>query len=294
MLDLALERLLAAEPRRRAQVLNHIEDILTPREYLALGEALRDPELIDLYGRRTVTKIMAGQQPESFERRRIAPHVLYFGDPAHDRTRKTLLVGFAGRLGRLMIPNVGFLQCLPAEHFDMVVINDPEQLHFRRGSQGYADSFMGLVAAIERDFPAATYGRVVSIGASMGGLPAVWYGLMAPARRSICVGGRAAWDVTRLIEGQAPPHAYDPICACCEKTHAEVVFVYAQDHSIDRVQAGHFAGLLGAQTLPIPAVRSHSPLAHLWQTGSLPHFLNQLTRARSFQPRWVIKKFPEI
>lgn len=290
MLELALERLVAAEPRRRPMVFNHIEDILTPQEYVALRQHLTDPELAALYAKRSVTRALAGQVPQAYRRNRIAPDVLHFSDPDHPSSAKTLLIGFAGRLGRLMIPNVGFIQCLPANDFDILILADPGTRHFRSGLTGYGDSFRGLVEAVARDFPRERYRRTVAIGASMGGLPSVWYGLMAGANRTICIGGRAAWDVTRMLEGDGPAHAYDPICACIAEPHPEIVFVYAQDHAIDRIQAGHFARILGAQTLPIPGVRNHSPLGHLWETGSLKPFLTRITQARSFRPRWMVQK----
>lgn len=290
MLDLALKRLTTAEPRRRGMVFNQIEDILTPAEYVELGRRLDDPELVAAYAKRSAVTCMAGQEPRSFQRRRVAADVLLFSDPAVPRAEKTLLVGFAGRLGRLMIPNVGFVQCLSPASFDILILSDPAKRHFRGGLPGYGDDFLGLITAVQRDFPPGDYRRTVAIGASMGGLPAVWYGLMTGANRTICIGGRAAWDVTRMLEGDGPVHAYDPICACCTPHHPEIVFVYAHDHQVDRIQAGHFARILGGQTLPIPGVRDHSTLGHLWVTGSLPAFLSQITQARSFRPRWVVQK----
>ena len=60
MLDAAVARLTAAEPRRRPRLMNHLDDLLTPREYVALGEQLTDPELAALYARRSVTLAMTG------------------------------------------------------------------------------------------------------------------------------------------------------------------------------------------------------------------------------------------
>ena len=289
MLDAAVARLTAAEPRRRPRLMNHLDDLLTPREYVALGEQLTDPELAALYARRSVTLAMTGQEPRSFERRQVAPNVQLFSDPAHAAGSKTLLIGFAGRFGRLMIPNVGFVQCLPAESFDVLLMADPRARHFRDGLPGYGTSFRSLVDAIEADFPARDYRRRVAIGASMGGLPAVWCGLMAGTNRTIAIGARVPWDVHRMLEGEGPRHAYDPVCACCSGRHREIAFVFAEDHAIDRIQAGHFARLLGAQTLAIPGVKNHSPLAHLWETGSLSPFLVSITQARTFTPRWIVK-----
>ena len=290
MLDRALEHLATVEPRQRGRLFNQIEDILTPREYAALGERLSDPELAAFYRWRSVALAMAGQEPQSFERRQITPNVLLFSDPAHAARDKTLLVGFAGRLGRLMIPNVGFVQCLPAERFDIVILSDPLNRHFREGVPGCGTSFRTLVDAVGRHFPRENYRRHVAIGTSMGGLPAVWYGLMAGADRTIGIGARAAWDVTRLLDGQGPRHAYDPVCACCSGRHREIVFVHARDHETDRIQAGHFARILNAQVLAIPGVDNHSPLAQLWESGSLSPFLVNLIEARAFRPRWVVQK----
>lgn len=289
MLEWAVERLAAVTPRQWPRVFNQIEDNLTPREFAALGARLDDPELASLYARRSVTLAMAGQEPRSFERQKVAPNVLLFSDPAHAARNKTLLLGFAGRLGRLMIPNAGFVQCLPADSFDILLLADPQARHFRDGLPGYGTSFRTLVDAIEADFPARDYRRRVAIGASMGGLPAVWCGLMAGTHRTITIGARAPWDVTRMLGGEGPRHLYDPVCACCTGRHGEIAFVFAENHAIDRIQAGHFARLLGAQTLAIPGVKNHSPLAHLWETGSLSPFLVSITQARTFTPRWIVK-----
>lgn len=247
-------------------------DVLTPAEYRALG-ARMSGRLEPLYADSTVTRMQASAEPEPYRRRALAPNAVLYADPSVPTRHKLLAVCFAGRKQRMMIPNVAFLQCLPAARYDILILADPETDHFRRGCQGYAPSFLGLVRAVARDLPAEGYDGVVSFGVSMGGLPAAWYGLLAGTTRAICVGGRRAWDMVRLDEGRGPPHHDDPLCACAGTGHDHLVFIHGADNAIDRANAAAYAAMLGGRTVAVPGIAEHSFLHLLWTDGILGTFL---------------------
>ena len=294
MLDRSLERLEAAPDERRAlRLLHELEDVLTPTEFAALGAHLERPELRALHAGLSSARAIAAGTPQSYGRRVIADNVLHFSDDRLPAADKTLVVAFAGRMQRLMIPNVAFLQCLPASRYDVVIVSDPARQHFRRGLPGYADGFLALVGALGRDVPHGDYRRSVSFGASMGGLPAVWYGIMADTERTICIGARRAWDIDRLLSGDAPPHAYEPLCACCGGGRRNIVFVHAAGHAADSEAARNHAGLVGGQVLAIPGLASHNPLADLWHSGAAGPMLDRLFRAKVFQASWKVHRATE-
>jgi hypothetical protein len=290
MIDAALETLAAAQNERQAaRLFNQVEDMLTPLELVELGRRIDDPTMRAAYARRRTVHEVAEKPPEPYVQRQLAPTVRIYSDPARPPGGKTLLVAFAGRLQRLMVPTVALLQNLPAEFYDVVLLYDPAQQHFRGGCPDYGASFLGLIAALERDVPRARYLRSVAFGASMGGLPAIWYGLIAGTDRAICVGGRRPWDAHRISAGDLPPHAYDPLCACCTGGHTGMVFVHGSSHEVDRRDAEHYAAIVGGQVLAIPGMGTHSPLATLWQQHQLGRFLDPLFRARVFRSQWVIQ-----
>ena len=260
-----------------------VHDSLVPPPYAELYA-----ELTAMFSGRLATRLMAEVTPGTYQRRVISPSALFFTDPGFPTKDKTLVLAFAGRQQRLMIPNVLFLQGLSAKHYDIVVLSDPSQHHFKKGCPGYADSFMGLVNALERDMPRANYRRTVAFGVSMGGLPAIRYALVTGVERGICVGARASWDIYRLLIGDAPPHFYDPICACSKLDHPGLVFVYGADNEKDRDQARDFSKLLGAQTVEVPEVSSHNILATMLESRTLGPFLDQLFRAKAARFAWSV------
>jgi len=289
-MDELVERLKDAKhPNQLARLLNRPEDIVTPEEFARVGDHIGDDALHTIFSERLTTRLMAGLKAETYQRRVISPSALLFSDPSLPSKDKTLVLAFAGRQQRLMIPNVLFLQGLPAEHYDIVLLSDTSQHHFKKGCPGYADSFMGLIEALERDVPRANYRRSVAFGVSMGGLPAIRYALVTGVERAICVGARASWDIYRLLIGDAPTHFYDPICACSKPDHRGLVFVYGADNEMDRDQALDYSKLPGAQRVEVPEVSSHNILATMLESRTLGLFRDQLFRARNARFTWSVK-----
>jgi len=205
MIDAAAREIAAATTETAAKLaLHRVADVLTPMEYCALGARLA-PDLREwVYAPSEITRQPEAGEPEPYRRLSLASCAVLYSDPGTLPRQKTLAVCFAGWAQRMMIPNVAFLQCLPAADYDVLILRDPATNHFRGGCPGYAATFPGIVQAVGRDLPARRYGAVACFGAGMGGLPAIWYGLMADVRRAVCVSGRPAWDVTRLQDGQGP------------------------------------------------------------------------------------------
>ncbi len=83
---------------------------------------------------------------------------------------------------------------------------------------------------------------------SMGGMAAIQLALLAPGLPAVAIGARRPSDVSRLFSDAAPPPAFEPVCACLPRTARDaLLFVYATDHDVDRVEAEEAAALSGGR-----------------------------------------------
>lgn len=206
---------------------------------------------------------------QAFQRHEIGPDVVLFrgeGPPAS----KSLIIAMCGRSQR---PNMAwslFLQYLPAQLFDVVILCDRRGAHYTRGITGYADDLLQLQRRLMADIGAASYRRVYCYGTSSGGLPAIRMGLLAGVHRSIAVGPVFAWPIHRLIEGETF-QTFDPICACNRSPHGAVLCIHASNER-DTLGARHVELILSAQRVRIAATTDHNVNHHLYLAGRLMEF----------------------
>ncbi|KPL54446.1 hypothetical protein ABB55_21345 [Prosthecomicrobium hirschii] len=253
------------------------DDVLTPLEYRALGDLLAEtlPEVLPHYRNRQVTKHVAAQAVQPYIRRELAPHVLKFTDPSVPDDRKTLLVAFTGLKPRLMLPNLVLLQTLPARLFDFVICYDPGHDHFVAGTVDYADTFPAMVRRLNADLRPERYRRHVAIGTSMGGLPAIRYGLLGGVDEVVAISAATPWHINRLKVGR-PTEAFDPLCACMAGRAPSTLAVYSALNRTDSKVAHWLGEHFGARLRPIPEAAEHNPLSAMWRDGTLADLLAEL------------------
>lgn len=260
--------------RQANQDLQRLERILAPQELLReVGRAGADGRSLlaeRLRASPTVAFLQAQPRLEPFARRVLSDGAtLYAG--AGVAAGRSLLVGFCGKAHRLMMPTALLLQHLPAADWDVLVLEDRWATHFRRGVAGLADGFPALVARVAA--LGEGYARLVALGTSMGGLPAARFALRAGAERGISVGGRLPNDVLRLRGRVAPPHAFDPLCACLPQGPRPLLFTYAAGCANDAGPAEAGAGLTGGRVLAVEGYASHGLLHELHLVGGLRDYL---------------------
>jgi hypothetical protein len=273
-----VERFRAARtPSELAVRFAEADDVLTPREYLALGSLLAEtlPEVLPHYRNRQVTKHFADQAVQPYIRHALGPHVLKFGDPSVPAGEKTLLVAFTGLKPRLMLPNLVLLQTLPARLFDLVICYDPGHDHFVAGTVDYADTFPAMVRRLNADLEPHRYRRHVAIGTSMGGLPAIRYGLLGGVDEVVAISAATPWHINRLQVGR-PTQAFDPLCACMAHRVPPILSVYSALNPTDTKVARWLAEHFGARLRAIPGEAAHNPLSAMWRDGTLADLLAEL------------------
>lgn len=206
----------------------------TEREWLVelLGRLTR--EIVDLQG---FTREAVGESS-----------TLYRTTADMPRSARTLLVAFTSSGLRMLVETCVFLQHLPAGT-DVLMLRDDRKLRFLSGTEGIADDFPGLLAAIAE--LAAGYGRVQTMGASSGGYAALVAASELGAERGIAVGGGPPPDVAELradaedidaeAVGDRERAAAGPTLLC----------VYAEDHEKDRHRAESLARCFEGTTVVV-------------------------------------------
>lgn len=282
--DQFIEQAERGTPARHPVLERLIECWATPGEFLRLPGLLADRSLgqfADHLAAGALFRFLA-DSPEirQFERMDRGQDVTLYASAdtgLPDRARG-LVVAFAASGGRLTLPCAAFLQSIRDPEFDVLLLRDPYRNHFRNGCPGFGGDFLSLarkVWGIGRD-----YGRVVALGTSMGGLPAVRFALLARSGAAISIGGRRWNDVARVAEARAGLPPYDPICACLEAGHPDLLYVHAADHVKDAQEAQALADLTGGRVLPVTSVATHHVLGELWKRHSLPEFLQGILQPR--------------
>lgn len=266
------------DPRRLAVLVSRMEDIYTPLDFAdALGRSAPIGNGHPL-GRTIIWQQLRDRQPERYRRSVIAPDITLLSDPDHPPSGKTLILGWTGRGGRLGLPVVSFVQLLPSRLFDIVVLRDPLRVGYTRGIEGYADGQFALVSRLRTDFSFDRYARVVSLGASAGGMPALRAAHLLATERGVSLCGLFHWHIPGLLGGAnvADAPAYDVLCACRNPSPARLIGVYGELNERDRRHVDILASRCKVERYAVPAISDHSVLFELLKVGKAQAFLKHV------------------
>lgn len=267
-----------ADPGAHLRRLREMEATLAPVEFFTQIESARslgETEFVKVASRSLSVKDLRGfDRLEPYRAETLSPGAtLYRG--ATGAAGRRLLVIFTGRGHGVMLPLPCFLQRLPSGEWDVLVLRDRKLTHFRAGCDGLGDSFPELAAAVMQI--SREYISLSALGLSMGGMAAIQLSLASGGIRAVAIGARRPMDVARLFADAIPPPAFDPVCACVSgKVRHELLFVFAADHAVDRIEAEAAAELVGGRLLGVPGTGRHAILADLWQKGDLAAFLRDI------------------
>lgn len=207
-----------------------------------------------------------------FVRQPCSPGATFYLAPADlpAGTARTLIVAFAGDAHRLMIPIAGFLQrCDPARH-ELLLLFDPSRSMFLRGIPGIAPDFASLVAWIERQRVARAAARTVALGASSGGLAAVWAALELGLPRAVSIGGTIPEQVALRHHTQGlDVSGFDDAIHRRAGNLPEIAYVYGEQCDRDRVKGVTLAGRLPVTMVPVPRFAQHNVIFETLRRGSL-------------------------
>ena len=266
------------EPSRIAAAIRRLEEYCTPAEFAGalagqavLGEAARSALL-----ETSIAHQLAHERPQQYVRHYFADDVMLFHDPEQPRRNKTLLIGFCGRARRLMPPITALLQVLPSDGYDIVALRDHRREHYDHGTEGYADSLLGLVMRLQADLETKRYPRIVTFDTSMGGFPALRAGILIGADQAVSIGGGPAWHIARLTtSGRRPISAFDPLCPCSPAA-PPLYCVYPGGNTKDRAAVDGLAAMRPVHRVEMGLSDEHNVLYELWQRQRLGVFLAAL------------------
>lgn len=218
--------------------------------------------------------LRSGETPEPFTCQVLGNDVKFFSNGANP-SGKTLLIGMAGQLQRLMLPIAVFLQALPAARADLLLLQDSQRDGFRTGVVGVANNFEDLLSILPRVFKFDQYRRRCMIGTSGGGLPAILAGLAFGADVAMSVGGNSPRDFR--WSGQQAPIARSLLARASRQT-TRLVAVYGVNSEKDRLAAVELSELVPAKLIGVSSptgMVKHNALYPLAQHGQLANFVQQ-------------------
>jgi hypothetical protein len=208
-----------------------------------------------------------------YERTRIVEPVDLFGDPAVPTAGKTLVLAYSSVHMRLFFPVSTILNYLPSRQVDLALIKDPKRYHFRLGIGPFADDFLAMHRWMETALRFADYGRVITLGVSMGGLTALRTTLMLQLERGVCLGGRVDWHIRRLRNAALEnPPAFDALCDCWARRARRLICSYASEVAEDLRTVAMVERIVPIERVPVTS-GEHNLLQAVRNAGRLRPFL---------------------
>jgi hypothetical protein len=269
----------ADEVRRRANEARILQGILTPLEIAAL---LQTPEYREFPF--LVAPSLSHRPPARYMRYPLCKSVNFY---SANCGATDLLVAFCGGGERLGPPISYFLQLIPEEVYDVLQLADPTKRHFLGGLPEYSSSPLETLRSIQSFARDKGYRRVITYGASMGGLPALRAGLWLGAERAISACGRFCSHPERLADPVHEVPAFDLLCDCSRSHNVRVIAIFSRGNEAD---AKHYAMLkqIIPECLGIPfETAEHNPYAGLSEHDLATFFAKVFTQNLDADGSWV-------
>lgn len=205
---------------------------------------------------------------ETWSRTPIVPGTYLY---ARTDVRSPLLIAsFTGSSLRMMVALPEYLSALSGVKGDVLLIGKNRRRTYKSGVPGFGSS---LVESIERlsDYVGSLgYQRIVVIGTSAGGVPAILAAPHMSAERVVALGPGGA------LPTQMKSHFFDfftPPANSSAPTSHITVFVGEKAPRKDHDAAAFWRETIGAEVEVVPRA-GHSPMAELIRTGRFPRLLD--------------------
>jgi hypothetical protein len=278
----------AAEGRDREAMAQKLafrraEDRMAPVEYMdwAKGQGAHDP-----FGTRADLSGQSDLQP--FVGQDLGPGGTIYRGP---RPARGLIIVFCSKAHRMGLPTPALLQRISAGDWDVLMLRDLAQSHFRHGCEGLARGFPALVGYLRH--MAKGYGRVVLFGASLGAAASVRMAIAMGGVPVVAFGARPALDIDRMYRDREPGFAFDPLCACLPVGDRDISYVYGADFRPDRRAARMFQAVTGGYLRPVPRLAEHGVPGPMWRAGLLGAFM-ETALSEAITPAMRQRKLGEI
>jgi hypothetical protein len=209
--------------------------------------------------------------PKMFSREVWCDSAAFYRSHCADRG-KHLLVGFCGNKRRPGLPLPYFLQSLPADRWDVVLLRKKPTSSYTSGLEGLADDLPGVLRHVRAAAAEDTYRGTVTFGTSGGGYAAVAAAILIEAARGISVGG--SWPGEASATMVAVNRALKQLPITARKP--ELLYVHGAGCEMDRSAADAMLRAHGGRNWPVEGVDGHAVLPALLKDGKLAQFLAEL------------------
>jgi hypothetical protein len=254
-----------------------LENFVAPQEYIDFADhllgctAILDKEMNE---QKVLCELRESSFLQLYERHELTEGA-YLYRFSGGRERKTLLIVFSGNAQRPGMPMPMLLQRIDARAFDVLMLQDSQKLQFRKGLSQTVNSFGKLANFCSQVRRLQNYSSTFTLGTSAGGFPAIRIALAIGAERAFSFGGQFPNDSLRILRGQAGDlSAYDPICACLEKTNRPYYYAHGLNEPEFGLYAKNAAALTGGKEIRVDNVGLHALLGSLWAEGRLDTLLS--------------------
>ena len=257
--------------------------IITPLEAAELNEESHrfPPPTQAWLGTLAALGEFAAVPPQRYRRQALVPDIDIYSDASIPSARKSLILGFSGSAGQLMIPTPVFLQYVSSERYDVVVLRDRTKQGYAIGIPPYAHNLWDLAQKLTAEIGSATYRRVYPYGTSMGGFPALRCGLLLRTETAVSGGGQFPWYPPHLARNIDIP-AFDPLCDCNAKSKTKLICYHSTGSRPDVQSVDMLQRILPIERVPVEAP-GHAFLAQLWSEGRLRAFYDRVFGGDSAQ-----------
>jgi acyl-CoA synthetase (AMP-forming)/AMP-acid ligase II/acyl carrier protein len=191
-----------------------------------------------------------------------------FRSHTHAESEKTLVVGFSSRAMRLTAPTYAILCALDPHAVDLLLLRDPTRQHYLSGVPGIGATIEATARWADAFAAAKSYARVVALGTSSGGIPAICAALLSGWPRVLAAG---ADQPSRHL------HLQQLLATCAPLLpdgSTDIVLAYSALRQRDALGAVEINALLpSARQLPDHRFREHALLYLLQERGELGSFL---------------------
>jgi acyl-CoA synthetase (AMP-forming)/AMP-acid ligase II/acyl carrier protein len=213
--------------------------------------------------------LQRAELPFLWQRKAVTDHLDLFSSADARPETQTLVVAFAGRTMRLMTPTHHVLGGLSPVRHDLLLVRDPHRSHYRDGIPGMGGDLAAVARSLARYVADSCYRRVVALGTSAGGVPAVCTAILNGWERVVACGTDRLTShpsIRGIVEHCAQLHA--------AAARPDITLAYSGRNERDTDGACQMKALFPAARLfPDARFADHSLLYELHRRGELGGFL---------------------
>lgn len=202
-----------------------------------------------------------------------------------DGQQRHLLIAFTGDAQRLMAPIFVFLQECNMANLDILLLTDYSKRFYLNGIEGFAPDMPSLIKRLQSLYDKAEYSSVVSLGASAGGLAALWAGIAMQVDKAISIGGPSHLNTdTRLSAMASPFGEFERLVKVKKDRLPKMIYAVGDQCKKDLQKLHELQTLVPLDVVKVGSCEEHNIIHHLFLKNQLSAFLQKLITTQPQSP----------